>query len=226
MSDVRLKIRHVKRGGETKLDLSGMSLTEIPNDVFTLANLESLDISENSIRTLDKISTLQNLKNLYVRNNKISALPESILELTQLENLKLDGNPVAVMNTDLAVIFGISKVKSTLSAYFDKQKDSFESTSGSKPSFLSSSNLNDASYLRKIIADLQMEVAELKRGRGGSAIPKSLEEQKNWMSTKPSYNARPQTATSQMKKVRDLEDSLKTERQNNKLLNSEVKMLK
>jgi len=159
------------------------------------------------------------------KNNKIEALPESILELTQLENLKLGGNTVAVINTDLAVIFGISKVKSVLSTYFDKQKDSLGSTSGSKPSFLSSSNLNDASYLRKI-SDLQMEIAELKGGSGGSTVPKSLEEQKNWMSTLSSHGSRPQTATSQMKKVRNLEDSLKIERQNNKLLKSELKLLK
>lgn len=67
MSDVRLKIRHVKRGGDTKLDLSGMGLTEIPDDVFTLSSLESLDISSNSIVSLDKIASLHNLKNLYAQ---------------------------------------------------------------------------------------------------------------------------------------------------------------
>lgn len=67
MSDVRLKIRHVKRSGDTKLDLSGMGLSEIPEDVFTLTSLESLDISSNSITKLDKISALHNLKNLYAQ---------------------------------------------------------------------------------------------------------------------------------------------------------------
>lgn len=67
MSDVRLKIRHVKRSGETTLDLSGMGLTEIPEDVFSLTSLESLDISENSIASLDKIAALHSLKNLYAQ---------------------------------------------------------------------------------------------------------------------------------------------------------------
>lgn len=160
------------------------------------------------------------------RNNKISSLPEGIVGLDKLENIKFEGNPVAVMNTDLSVVFGITKVRSTLSDHFEKQKDS--SGSSSKPSFLSSSNLNDVSYLRKKIADLQMEVAELKGGSSSSKSGKSLEEQKNWLSSTstPSYGGRPQTATSQLKKVKALEDDLRVERQQNKLLSSEVKMLK
>lgn len=225
MSDVRLKIRHVKRGGDTKLDLSNMGLTEIPNDVFSLSTLETLDISGNSIRSLDKISSLTNLKNLYAQKNKISSLPEDMVALTCLENLKLEGNSVAVMNSDLSVVFGITSVRAALRDYFDKAKDSsFSDTS--KPSFLGSSNLNDASYLRKKIADLQMEIADLKGGSAGGK--KSLEEQKNWLSggKSSSYGARPQTASSQLKKVKELEDDLKRERQDNKLLRSEVTLLK
>lgn len=224
MSDVRLKIRHVKRGGDTKLDLSNMGLTEIPSDVFSLTTLESLDISSNSIRSLAGISSLTKLKNLYAHKNKISSLPSEMLEISGLENLKLEGNSVAVMNSDLSVVFGITSVRQALREYFNSDKDSPAGDS-SKPSFLTSSNLNDASYLRKKIADLQMEVAELKGGSAGAG-KQSLEEQKNWMSTnKPSYGARPQTASSQMKKVKDLEDDLKRERQDNKLLRSEVTLL-
>lgn len=65
MSDITLKIRRVKRSGETKLDLSGMSLTEIPDDVFGLVSLETLDISNNKISSLGRIGCLMNLKNLY-----------------------------------------------------------------------------------------------------------------------------------------------------------------
>lgn len=33
MSDIKLKIRHAKRGNERSLDLSGMGLSEIPVDI-------------------------------------------------------------------------------------------------------------------------------------------------------------------------------------------------
>ena len=67
MSDIKLKIRHVKRGGETKLDISGMGLTEIPDEIFELIQLETLDISDNRITSLDKIASLYKLKNLYAQ---------------------------------------------------------------------------------------------------------------------------------------------------------------
>lgn len=151
------------------------------------------------------------------KNNKITSLPDSMLELEKLENLRLDGNTVAVANPDLSNVFGVSKVKAAIQTYLENS-----SSPTTKPGFLSSSaNLNDVTYLRKKIADLQMEIAEIK---GGSATStKSLEEQKSWLG---GGGARPATASSQLKKVKDLEDDLKIERTNNKKLLSEVNMLK
>lgn len=84
-----------------------------------------------------------------LRNNKISILPEDIKELAKLENLKLEGNPIAVNNTELSTVFGVKKVQETLEAYFEKLKDSPVTTS-TKPGFLSStSSLNDVVFLRK-----------------------------------------------------------------------------
>lgn len=85
-------------------------------------------------------------------------------------------------------------------------------------------DLNDVSYLRKKIADLQLEITELKGGSAGSK--KSLEEQRDWMSSSSSkFAERPTTASTQLKKVRDLEDELKQEKLNNKRLLSDIEML-
>lgn len=139
---------------------------------------------------------------------------------------------VAVMNTDLSVLFGTKKIKTALEKHFGPSAESPMSVSSStssatKPSFLkSSSDLNDVSYLRKKIADLQMEITELKVGRPGTTKTKSIEESKDWLNSSNTFGARPTTASSQMKKMRDLEDDLKQERTNNKRLYSEVEMLK
>jgi len=158
-------------------------------------------------------------------NNKISALPESILELDKLENLRLEGNTIAVTNAGLSCVFGAKKVQDALKAYFEEQKDSSGSISPTKPGFLSSgTNLNDAAFLRKKIAELQMEITELKVGSSSSGALRPIEEQKNWLSS--GSGARPVTASSQLKKIKELEDDLKIERGNNKKLSSEVDMLK
>lgn len=74
MSDVKLKIRHAKRANQKTLDLSGMSITELPIDITQLTLLEVLDLSNNKLTSLKKIETLPNLREVNASNNQISVL--------------------------------------------------------------------------------------------------------------------------------------------------------
>jgi len=49
LSDVKLKIRHAKRGNELSLDLSNMGLIELPVELTQLTMLESLNVSGNKL---------------------------------------------------------------------------------------------------------------------------------------------------------------------------------
>jgi len=64
MSDIKLKIRHAKRGNQRALDLSGMGLTEIPADIGQLTNLESINLSGNRLTNLRGIEELQSLREI------------------------------------------------------------------------------------------------------------------------------------------------------------------
>ena len=55
MSEIKLKIRHAKRGNERTLDLSNMGLTEIPVDIVQLTLLETLIISNNKLTSLRRV---------------------------------------------------------------------------------------------------------------------------------------------------------------------------
>ena len=55
MSDIKLKIRHAKRGNEKALDLSGYGMTELPPEITQLTMLESLNISGNKLGNLRRI---------------------------------------------------------------------------------------------------------------------------------------------------------------------------
>jgi len=72
MSDIKLKIRHAKRGNERSIDLSGMGLTEIPADIGQLTSLESINLSGNRLTTLRGIEELQQLREINAQNNKIA----------------------------------------------------------------------------------------------------------------------------------------------------------
>ena len=74
MSDIKLIIRRAKRGNERNLDLSGMGLMEIPDDIMQLTNLESINLSGNRLTHLRGIEALQDLRSINAQNNNIANL--------------------------------------------------------------------------------------------------------------------------------------------------------
>lgn len=116
------KIREFQTGRQKSLDLSGWALplqdllTEIPDEVFELEDLEALylngnlitsipesisklkklrtlDLTSNELENLpDSISDLNELRALYLRNNRFSSLPAPVIKLTQLTTLDLGSN--------------------------------------------------------------------------------------------------------------------------------------
>ncbi len=80
----------------TILDLSGQGLTEIPEAIGQLQNLNILNLSNNQISNVpEAISNLQNLKELYLGNNQITEIPEAIGNLQNLTRLYLGNNRIS-----------------------------------------------------------------------------------------------------------------------------------
>ena len=78
-----------------KLNLWGSNLEDI-SIISEMPSLEIVSLSVNKIRTLKPFANLQNLKELYLRNNSISNLNE-IKHLTECDNLTklwLKENPI------------------------------------------------------------------------------------------------------------------------------------
>jgi Leucine-rich repeat (LRR) protein len=74
MGDIKLKIRHAKRGNEKALDLSGFGISELPSDIMQLSMLEVLVVSNNKLTNLRKVESLPNLRVIDASNNNISSL--------------------------------------------------------------------------------------------------------------------------------------------------------
>lgn len=93
------------------LDLSGQSLTEVPQGVYKLTKINEIDLSDNKLtRFPTDLLKLEGLISLDLSNNQISSIPEgSTVRPTvqpnpsgtpvslpnQLQNLQLDGNPMS-----------------------------------------------------------------------------------------------------------------------------------
>ncbi|MEM6590625.1 MAG: COR domain-containing protein [Cyanobacteria bacterium P01_C01_bin.73] len=84
------------------LDLSGMELTELPEVLGQLTQLQSLDLSHNQLTVLPEwLGQLTQLQSLILSNNRLTALPEWLGYLTQLRSLDLSGNQLTALPESL-----------------------------------------------------------------------------------------------------------------------------
>lgn len=85
------------------INLSSNLLKQLPNSLFTLANLKFLDISNNKIGSdgngylSEAIASATALVELRASSNMIVTLPESIGELRNLEVLDLRENRIEIL---------------------------------------------------------------------------------------------------------------------------------
>ena len=82
----------------TKLNLSNLGLTEIPENVFLYTNLTKLTLSGNQIRNIPKdILKLRKLKTIDLSKNEIKTLQSALFKLPNLRTLNLYCNNITAL---------------------------------------------------------------------------------------------------------------------------------
>ncbi|MDB9455230.1 COR domain-containing protein [Dolichospermum circinale] len=115
------RIEKARQEGAIVLDLSKMKLTEIPDAIASLTQLQGLDLGNNQLTAIpDAIASLTQLQRLDLRNNQLTAIPDAIASLTQLQRLDLRNNP---LNPELYAAYeqGTKAVLEYLRAKAEKQ---------------------------------------------------------------------------------------------------------
>jgi Leucine-rich repeat (LRR) protein len=86
-------IEKARREGAIKLDLSGIELTELPEVIVSLSQLQQLNLSDNQLTELpEAMASLSQLQQLDLSTNQLTELPEVIVSLSQLQQLDLSDN--------------------------------------------------------------------------------------------------------------------------------------
>lgn len=86
------------------LELVGCDLERIPSAVFSLSNLQELDLRENKLTTVEEILSLQHCRRLVTLrlwHNKITYIPDHISKLPSLETLDVSWNKLRKLPTRL-----------------------------------------------------------------------------------------------------------------------------
>ncbi|MFZ5912482.1 MAG: COR domain-containing protein [Chloroflexota bacterium] len=100
------KIEEALKSGATELDLSNWEnkekLTELPESIGQLTQLQSLYLFENQLLTLpDSLGQLTQLQSLILTGNRLTTLPELLGRLTQLQSLILIRNQLTTLPESL-----------------------------------------------------------------------------------------------------------------------------
>jgi hypothetical protein len=107
------RIETARRKGATELDLSEMELTELPEAIGQLIHLKVLKLGgiswmneNNRLTTLpESLSNLSQLQKLDLSNNQLTTLPESLGNLSKLQELYLSNNQLTMLPESLGNLF-------------------------------------------------------------------------------------------------------------------------
>jgi Leucine-rich repeat (LRR) protein len=96
----------------TNLNLSCNMLTCLPSCFGTyLRNLVLLILSNNQLETIPSLSNCASLTSLYINDNRLTALPEGIDTLTQLEVINASGNELTYLPENIGQLTNIRELK-------------------------------------------------------------------------------------------------------------------
>lgn len=117
LTEAQKRIENAKTFGKSMLDLSGLELTEIPNEIVTLPDLTYLSLSRNYLFSIPKglLSYLPKLNYLMLSDNHFTHIPESLGELNNLEHLSLSFNRIG--NTPYSSISKLKELEGLLLKY-------------------------------------------------------------------------------------------------------------
>jgi len=94
------------------LELTKNEIQNLPCEIGHLKKIKELNFSKNKITSLPKeISQLKNLKTLNLKNNKITSLPKEIGNLERLENLLLSGNDLETIPDEVSELKNLKQLK-------------------------------------------------------------------------------------------------------------------
>ncbi len=104
-------IDQAARDGWPELDLAVQGISELPDEIGQLTNLQELDLGSNQLTSLpDSIGQLTNLQELNLYDNQLTSLPDSIGQLTNLQELYLYNNQLTSLPDSIGQLINLQEL--------------------------------------------------------------------------------------------------------------------
>ena len=106
----------LKSGGDAasppRIDYVNLDRNELTNAdaVAKLEGLKWLRLNDNRLAALPDLKGLVNLRRIYLRNNRFTAVPETLKDLPALTDVDLSGNPIKEVPAWLAEKKGLKNI--------------------------------------------------------------------------------------------------------------------
>jgi internalin A len=142
------RIAVARRQGSVRLNLSGLGLTALPEELWTLTTLRVLWLSDNQLTSLPpeigalrqlvrlrlnrnrltqlppEVGALTELRELWLHDNQLAALPDTFWQLSQLRTLALNGNkltelPAAIAQLQELRVLNLGRYARLRNRYYD-----------------------------------------------------------------------------------------------------------
>ncbi len=89
------------------VNLDRNALETFPKELASLTGLKWLRLNDNKLSALPDLKSLVNLRRLYLRGNRFTAIPETLKDLPSLTDLDFSRNPIASVPDWLAAKKGL-----------------------------------------------------------------------------------------------------------------------
>ncbi len=94
-----------------KLKLNKKKLTEFPQEILQLKNLNYLEVEKNKIKEIpNEIGQLQYLQHVSFSKNKIATFPKGLCELKHLKNLILNQNEIDGLPKEIGQLTALERL--------------------------------------------------------------------------------------------------------------------
>jgi Leucine-rich repeat (LRR) protein len=113
MRDAELSplLDQTREQGHTALNLSGLGLTELPDEVTRLTHLTELNLAGNQLTALPaRLEKLTRVSRLNLADNYLAALPAPVTRLTGLRSLNLYGNRLEALPPHVGRLQSLSEL--------------------------------------------------------------------------------------------------------------------